>query len=148
MAEEVENWRALSGKERADLQEALAAEHHDRAGGSLHVDEMHVVIDGRVYRYFLPVSEPDAKFEADTEVEVCWWTKKTKDFPGELTRVQRQIHFDICRDGDKFAGAIARIDMDPIMRAELVTQVVAMQRVAMVANSPGRALSNSKLNRF
>ena len=148
MSETVTNWRVLDVVERGALHAALTQGMHQHAGGSLHVDEFHVVLDDRVYRYFLPCSMPEAVFGPEVEVEVSWDSPVTPDVSGALTQVQRSIHFDICREGDKFSDAIQRIEMDPAVKAELVNQIVAMQRLAMVLNTPGRALSPSKLNRF
>lgn len=152
MTETVWNWRVLQPEERAALQDILdggdwRAIH---AGGSLHVDEYHIILGAKTYRFFLMCgSEVDA-LSPETEIEVGWETPAPSAVaPGSgLSDAQRRIHFDICRDGDRFASALERLDVAPGLKAELVNQVVALQRTAMVLNAPDRGLSRFKLSRF
>lgn len=139
------NWRTLHGPERHALQARLSAAPCHFVGGSLHVDEYHVVLDDTVYRFFAAQGDP-AAITADTEVEVSWEVEVPEVQMADVER--RARHMEICRAGDRFAQVVGEIGAPAEVLQELVTQIVAMQRVAMVLNSPGKTLSPSKLNRF
>ena len=142
----ITQWRTLNGTEKASVLPRLLEQPYIHAGGSLHVDEYHAVIDGVVYRFFVPATAPAVELDADSEIEVSWEVEIPEQ--GLEDQQRRSRHFDICRIGDQFADTLMAIDAPLEVRQELKNQIVAMQRLAMVLNTPGRGLSPSTLNRF
>lgn len=133
--------------------------------GSLHVDEFHLIDkDGTTYRYFVPSMGRDHRPTPDTEFEVMVanhpfdgkpiddlqsWEKESERFRREIQKTDGR-HFHICRTGDRFAEVIEAMTIDPKVKAEVINQIIAIQRLAMTLNKgPGeRGCSPHKLNRF
>ena len=148
-------WIKLAPEAAAVLRERLNAlpDHcHHFVGGSLHVDEFHVVDDDpaqTVYRYFVATSADSTRIESDTELEMAVEVEDASEAPQTAEDGRRRRQLMLYRAYDSYRAEVEAMPCAPEVRAELLNQLTALHRMAVTLNSPGKAvLSPAKLASF